>query len=116
MTGKVSAADTVPMAHQDLTKPWMPKLWHGMDFFAWWRLLRKNDFAVEWRRAHTACAVTGFAMGNTALRWVQELCYGRRIRETSIQDPIFIIGHYRTGTTLLHELNRYSKSIHEEKI
>ncbi len=31
--------------------------------------------------------------------------YNRKIRETDIeQDPIFIIGHWRTGTTLLHSM------------
>ncbi|MEM8736584.1 MAG: sulfotransferase [Planctomycetota bacterium] len=35
----------------------------------------------------------------------QAVLWGRQIRETQIeQPPIFIIGHWRSGTTLLHEL------------
>jgi hypothetical protein len=36
---------------------------------------------------------------------VQEAFLGPRIRRTLIREaPLFIIGHWRTGTTLLHEL------------
>src|SRR4030095_4005713 len=41
----------------------------------------------------------------TPLRALQELICGRRVRETEITyAPLFIIGHWRSGTTLLHEL------------
>ena len=42
----------------------------------------------------------------TLLLWlIQEALLGRKIRRTKIeQDPIFVIGHWRSGTTLLHEL------------
>ena len=37
--------------------------------------------------------------------WLQRLIYGRRIAATEIKEPpIFIIGHWRSGTTYLHEL------------
>jgi hypothetical protein len=36
---------------------------------------------------------------------VQEGLYGRRVARTPIREaPLFIIGHWRTGTTLLHEM------------
>ena len=36
---------------------------------------------------------------------LQTLFWGRRIARTQLQgDPIFVIGHWRSGTTLLHEL------------
>jgi hypothetical protein len=39
------------------------------------------------------------------LRWIQETFYGQRVRETTFPEaPLFIIGHWRTGTTFLHEL------------
>jgi len=42
---------------------------------------------------------------NSSLALFQKLVYGRRIKRTEIQhDPLFIIGHWRSGTTLLHEL------------
>ncbi|MGC9781400.1 MAG: sulfotransferase [Candidatus Heimdallarchaeota archaeon] len=38
-------------------------------------------------------------------RLIERMKYNRKIRETDIeQDPIFIIGHWRTRTTLLHSM------------
>jgi hypothetical protein len=42
---------------------------------------------------------------NLVLRWVQNGMHGDRVARTKIEkQPIFVIGHWRTGTTLLHEL------------
>src|SRR4029453_3325528 len=42
---------------------------------------------------------------HTWLRWLQHGLYGRRIAGTKIESPpLFVLGHWRTGTTLLHEL------------
>src|SRR5262249_52547031 len=42
---------------------------------------------------------------HTVLRHLQDLLYGEQVSRTSIDKaPIFIIGHWRSGTTLLHEL------------
>lgn len=39
------------------------------------------------------------------LAFLQSLIYGRRIRKTIISnDPVFILGHYRSGTSLLQKL------------
>src|SRR5262249_38094383 len=48
---------------------------------------------------------TFVTFGHTLGRWLQQAILGRRIRKTKItQPPIFILGHWRTGTTWLHEL------------
>src|SRR5947207_4591823 len=42
---------------------------------------------------------------HTLLRWLQRDWYGSKLDRVDIKAaPIFIIGHWRTGTTLLHEL------------
>jgi LPS sulfotransferase NodH len=42
---------------------------------------------------------------NSVLGWFQSWLYGRKIEETKIErPPVFIVGHWRSGTTLLHEL------------
>ena len=39
---------------------------------------------------------------NMVLRWVQNGLHGDRIARTPIdKQPVFVIGHWRTGTTLL---------------
>ena len=46
-----------------------------------------------------------FATGNSCVGATQKLLLDRAVAKTGLTtDPIFIIGHWRTGTTLLHEL------------
>lgn len=45
------------------------------------------------------------------LRVGEDLLYARRIRDLPLQDPIFIIGHWRSGTTHLHNLISQDKSL-----
>jgi len=86
-------------------RKWSPHMWEGCDFFAWTKLLAKNRFAVRPGNWYVAAIASGVSFGHTVLKWLQHGQYGRRIAETKIeQPPIFIIGHWRTGTTLLHEL------------
>jgi hypothetical protein len=52
-----------------------------------------------------ALIIAGIALVNSCLAGLQSLIYGRRIDATELQeDPIFVLGHWRSGTTLLHEL------------
>lgn len=38
-------------------------------------------------------------------RWLEHLLYDRKIREFKVaEDPIFILGHWRSGTTFLHNV------------
>src|SRR5262249_53683093 len=86
-------------------REWAPRIWEGCDFFAWLRLLARNRFAVHWSCWYIAAIVTVVSLFHTLLRCIQEAWYGSRLSKLSIpEQPIFIIGHWRTGTTLLHEL------------
>jgi hypothetical protein len=83
----------------------MPHIWVGCGFFAWVRLLTRHRFAVHWSQWYVAVIVSVVSTVHTALRLVQQALYGRRVARTPIRHaPVFIIGHWRTGTTLLHEL------------
>jgi hypothetical protein len=85
--------------------PLEANLWLGFELVAWLRLLARNRFAITPTRIPLAALVTCAAAGNTALRGIQSLIYGRRVRQVVVpDDPIFIVGHWRTGTTMLHEL------------
>ncbi|HVA51738.1 MAG TPA: sulfotransferase [Pirellulales bacterium] len=79
--------------------------WTGMDLFGWMRLLVRNRFAVHWTRWHQALFLTGMGLFHTAYRWWQWPWVGWRANRMPIVDePIFVVGHWRAGTTLLHEL------------
>jgi omega-hydroxy-beta-dihydromenaquinone-9 sulfotransferase len=84
---------------------WAAPVWIGCNFSAWMRLLIRNRFAVHWSRWHYAVLYTLGSVVNSCLGLAQKVVFGRRVAETVITDPpIFIVGHWRTGTTLLHEL------------
>lgn len=86
-------------------RDWSPRIWEGADFFAWLRLLAHNRFAVEPPYLYIAAIVSGVTFGHTVLRWLQHGMFRERIAATRIDPPpIFVVGHWRTGTTLLHEL------------
>jgi omega-hydroxy-beta-dihydromenaquinone-9 sulfotransferase len=72
---------------------------------AWWKLLRQGGFSIHPTRLGMAAAVTLATPTNATMGLIQDLVWGRRLRESSLHGPpIFIIGHWRSGTTLLHEL------------
>jgi len=84
---------------------WTPRLWEGMDFLAWVRLLARNRFKVHPKYAYIAAIISGVGFTHMVLRWMQHARYGKQIAATPIPlHPIFVLGHWRTGTTLLHEL------------
>jgi hypothetical protein len=86
-------------------REWTPHMWEGMHFRGWARLILRNRCAVERPYWHVLVIVTLVSLLHSCLKVVQEAWYGRRVRLTAINPPpIFIIGHWRTGTTLLHEL------------
>lgn len=86
-------------------KAWSPKIWLGGDFFGWIRLLIDNRFSVGKSSLHSLIFISISTLIHTQLRCLQNVIYGRRVRETELEgDPVFIIGHWRSGTTLLHEL------------
>ena len=92
----------------DLPRPlrlWQATIWSGMRFGPWWRLLRRHRFAVAPSRLPRAVAITGLTVANSCAAVLQRAVYGRRITATRLTPgPVFILGHWRTGTTLLHEL------------
>ncbi|MFM7976054.1 MAG: sulfotransferase family protein [Pirellula sp.] len=82
----------------------MPRIWHGMPAKVWFSNLARNRFAVSWSRLHYALGVSGFCPVSSMLAMVQKLGWSRAIARTEIQrPPVFILGHWRSGTTLLHE-------------
>lgn len=86
-------------------RPWELRAWSGITVTAWFRALVKHRFAVSPSRIPMALLLTNFSFFNSAMRLLQLLVYGRRIARTElVEDPIFVLGHWRSGTTLLHEL------------
>lgn len=84
---------------------WALYFWHGMRLSTWWRLLRRGRFAVTLNCMPNIVAVTLAAPVNSLLYRVSELVYARRVAAVTLDEaPIFVLGHWRTGTTFLHDL------------
>ncbi|MBX3442761.1 MAG: sulfotransferase [Planctomyces sp.] len=79
-------------------------LWHGLRVSKVLRLfaLRPPVDASRWAKL----ALLPFtAVWNSGWSLLESAIYGRRIRETVVQQPpLFVLGFWRSGTTLLHNL------------
>jgi hypothetical protein len=84
---------------------WSPRFLQGTDAITWAKVLWRNRFAVHPKYWYIAGIVSATSTMNLVLRWMQHGLYGDRLAQTQIdKHPVFVIGHWRTGTTLLHEL------------
>ena len=87
-----------------MAREWL-HVWSGMPFSAWLRLLRRNRFAVSPARLPRAALMSVLALLNSHFARTQERRYARQIAGTGLTAaPLFVIGHWRSGTTFLHEL------------
>jgi len=84
---------------------WHARFWHGMRFGTWSKLVARNRAQIGITKWGLASTITMATLVNSALRPLQELLMRRYVDKVQIKDsPIFIIGHWRSGTTMLHEL------------
>lgn len=84
---------------------WQMRIWTGMCASGWFRQLVRNRFRMAPSRIAMCLIISAITPLNSLLALLQRWFYGRRITETQLdQAPVFVIGHWRSGTTLLHEL------------
>jgi hypothetical protein len=71
----------------------------------WLRLVSTHRYDIHPLRWPMFAVGTGCAMVNSVLGQLQQLLLGDQIARTQVHDsPLFILGHWRSGTTYLHEL------------
>jgi len=100
--GSVARVKTEAGGYKD--RPWIPRFWSGITLGSWLRILVANRFHIHPIRIAMAVILVLIAAFNSVLAALQALFLGRKIARTKIeQPPIFIVGHWRSGTTLLHE-------------
>ena len=76
----------------------------GMALGEWWALLRRHRFAIDLGHSPRALVQTAVSVSNSVGARLERRRYGRRIDATPVQPPLFVLGHYRSGTTHLHNL------------
>jgi omega-hydroxy-beta-dihydromenaquinone-9 sulfotransferase len=83
---------------------WGVRFWHGMRFSTYIKLLASYSFRISPSRVPMSLLLSGIAVCNSCLAVVQLLVYRKRLQQTPTPRPLFVLGHWRSGTTLLHEL------------
>ena len=76
----------------------------GISVRAWLQLLKENRFAVDRQYFWRAALVTQMSLLTSIFRRKEENAVGKLVNGVEIKPPLFILGHWRSGTTLLHEL------------
>jgi len=80
-------------------------IWTGADFLGLVRILSSNRWRIRPSCLPDCIVDLAFALANTGLKALNWIIYRSRIERVRLEeDPLFVIGHWRTGTTLLHEL------------
>ena len=81
-----------------------PGWFAGINAGDWLRLLVRERFSISPAYWPRAAFVSGLSVVTSAFQTVEDLMYKRRLRDISIQPPLFVLGHMRSGTTHLHNL------------
>lgn len=89
------------------TSPRVNKTQHplsGSTLGNWLALLMQNG-GVSRSYLPKALNVTGMILASAPIRLLESLRYDQQIQQTEIKEPpIFILGHWRSGTTYLHRM------------
>ncbi len=87
-----------------LLAPLNPGQMRGVTLGDWLGLLWTNGFRVSPRCWPKAAWTTLLCLANTPLRWLEAARYGRHVAVQQVLPPLFVLGHWRSGTTHLHNL------------
>ena len=80
-------------------------VWFGMRFTTLIRLFWRGRFSFTLNCIPDTLALFIWVPWNTPLTWISEALYKKRAESVSLDPPpIFVVGHWRSGTTLLHDL------------
>ena len=76
----------------------------GANLGTWLSMVFRYWKQIEWRFIPKCIVLTLMIMLYTPLIWWERFLWNKRIRETKVKAPVFILGHQRSGTTYLHYL------------
>ena len=84
---------------------WAPRFWHGMPLGVWGPLVAEHRARASLTKWGLMATISMAAAFNSLCEPFSEARFRRRLRDRPpTPPPLFIIGHWRSGTTLLHEL------------
>jgi hypothetical protein len=91
---------------EELESKWSTdQLMAGINFSSWMKLLARNEFDVHPEYLHRAAWLTGLSVPSSALSRMEDAIYARTLADMDVDpEPLFILGHWRSGTTHMHNL------------
>lgn len=101
------------MSERDsFSKRFGPGILPGISLVDWFRLLAANRLAIS-----PACFVRAASIGycsfvNSVIRIFERVRYESKLKTVSTLPPVFILGHWRQGTTHLHNLFATDERFH----
>lgn len=81
-----------------------PGMLGGATLGDWFRLLRDNQFDVAPSSLVRALSITCQSVQNSLFRQIDEFRFADAVCGIKVPSPVFILGHWRSGTTHLHNL------------
>lgn len=81
-----------------------PGVLGGITFGDWLKLLAQNRFQVHPNYLPRALNITFLSLANSAVRAYEQWRFGKEVEGVEIPPPLFVLGHWRSGTTFLHDL------------
>src|SRR5262245_6199753 len=96
---------------EDFSRITGPGLILGITLGDLFRLLLQNRFQVPPRYWPKLAFASTISLLSTPIRRIENVVYGRRVAEQPVTAPLFIIGHWRSGTTHLHNLISIDKRL-----
>jgi hypothetical protein len=80
-------------------------IWYGLRPAALWELFRRGRFKATLNCVPDILTFPLWVPWNSVLYWISEALYRRHAEALPLDEaPIFVMGHWRTGTTLMHDL------------
>src|SRR5216684_492369 len=76
----------------------------GITLRDWLGLLRKEGAQIDLSRLPRVAAITLQSLKAGLFGFVERSRYDSLLQKVTIQPPLFVLGHWRSGTTHLHQL------------
>jgi len=77
----------------------------GVTLKQWLKVLRENRYSIDFKYIHRVLFLSVIAINNSLTGLVEKWVFGARVNKVQMNEsPLFILGHWRSGTTHLHNL------------
>ena len=83
----------------------------GTSFVNWMKVLIENRFQIDWQFLPKAMYVTIMILTTTPFRISERRKFDKKLENVKIAPLLFIVGHWRSGTTFLHYLMGQDKGL-----